>query len=192
MYIIAGTHKKRMIFTPKGYNTRPTASRLREALFNICQLEVEDSIFLDLFAGTGAMGLEALSRGATRAVFVDHNRESIRAINRNIEEMQLKERSQVIADDVLKTIKRLESHQEGFNIIYVDPPYEANTILLQQILEFFDRSPLLREGGSLFFEEDHRTLKEPRPEQMYQLRLMTARRMGRSALYHYRKLPKGS
>lgn len=188
MYIIAGTHKKRTIFAPKGFDTRPTAARLREALFNICQQEIEEAIFLDLFAGTGAMGLEALSRGASRAVFVDHNRESIRAIYRNLEEMKLEERSQVISDDALRTLKRLEGYHHGFDIIYVDPPYEANTLLLSQILKFFDQSSLLKAGGSLFFEEDHRTLKEPRPTQMEHLRLMTARRMGRSALYHYRKM----
>lgn len=187
MYIIAGTHKKRLIYSPKDFISRPTASRLREALFNICQFEIEDASFLDLFAGTGAMGLEALSRGAQSAVFIDNNRESIRAIHRNLEEMDFKSRAQVYMEDVMRSLERIQDLHAGFSIIYADPPYESNTSMLTQLLNFFDTSPLLAIGGSLFFEEDHRTLKEPRPERIQTLQLVTARRMGRSALYHYRK-----
>src|SRR5436305_1632219 len=100
MRIIAGTFKNRRLIAPKGDATRPTTEQLRESLFNICQHYLEGAHFLDLFAGSGAMGLEALSRGASYATFVDNNKESVGYIHANVEALKVGGHSKVICGDV--------------------------------------------------------------------------------------------
>jgi 16S rRNA (guanine966-N2)-methyltransferase len=116
--IIAGQHRGARIFAPKGLDTRPTSDRVREAAFNLIG-PVDGAAVLDLFAGSGSMGLEALSRGAASAVFVENDREACRAIDRNIEKLRAKG-ARVVQQDVLQA---LATDRGTYDLILCDPPY---------------------------------------------------------------------
>lgn len=195
MHIFAGIHKNRPIKSPKGLNTRPTSGRLREALFNICQNHVEGCSFLDLFAGSGAMGLEAISRGAARATFVDNSKESIHCIKSNIQLIKEEDKADVIYGDVFDIIQKLAKLKKQYHIIYADPPYDDKVDKEQnhssyslQVLTTIDRqigtsSSLLSPDGMLFLEDASGTLPENIPLQ--HLSLKSARSFGRSELHCY-------
>ena len=119
MRIVAGANKGATIFAPKGIDTRPTSDRVREATFNLIG-PVDGAAVLDLYAGSGAMGLEALSRGAESAVFVDSDRDACRTIGRNLEKLRLTG-AEVACRDV---VRFLASDRRRFDLILVDPPYE--------------------------------------------------------------------
>ena len=121
MYIIGGQCRRRKLSSPKGGNVRPTTGRLREALFDICQPFIEDATVLDLFAGTGAVGLEALSRGARSATFVEMDRSVVRCLQKNIKDLDFENAATVLCGDAFKVVPQLG---QSFDIIYVDPPYE--------------------------------------------------------------------
>ena len=143
MRLTGGTFKNRALKSPKGEATRPTSEKLRQAVFNILQNRIEGSSFLDLFAGSGAMGLEALSRGAAKATFVENHPEALKALYANIAILELKEVSQVISHNAHKILPKLGS----FDIIYVDPPYGADIDGL---------ASLLNPGGILLYESNHK------------------------------------
>lgn len=124
MRIIAGSRRSLPLKAPKGMDTRPTQDRTKETLFNVIQNDVYGSRFLDLFAGSGGIGLEALSRGADRAVFVENAREAIGCIKENIRFTRFEDRTVLMECDVMTALKRLEG-QEAFDIIFMDPPYKA-------------------------------------------------------------------
>jgi 16S rRNA (guanine(966)-N(2))-methyltransferase RsmD len=156
MRIIAGIHKGRVLQAVKSELLRPTTSMMREALFNICQQEIEGSSFLDLFAGIGAIGLEALSRGAKEVYFVEKERRHVEVIHANIALLQEQYRSHVLAQDVFKALSYLEKRGLSFDIIFADPPYgDKEYSLTNQLLEALDSRPLLKKGGRLFLE-DHK------------------------------------
>jgi 16S rRNA (guanine966-N2)-methyltransferase len=121
--VISGRLKGKKIFAPKGYDLRPTSDRVKEAIFDILQDSVRDKVVLDLFAGTGALGIEALSRGAKRVVFVEATARSLAVLHRNIEACRLQEESEVLALDVAAGIKALSRKGEAFDLIFLDPPY---------------------------------------------------------------------
>lgn len=186
MHIIAGTHKSRKIFSPKGDQTRPTSSKLREALFNICQQRIRGADFLDLFAGSGAMGLEALSRGARSAAFVEQDRHAFACIHRNLEALEMGAQGIVYQGDVLKVLKNIQISRCFFDVIYADPPYGkkiAGDYYSTRLLQEIDRSALLAQGGIFFIEEsDEWNSKEVSLEK---LTLMEKRRFGDSHLYSF-------
>lgn len=128
MRIIAGTFGGRRLHPPKGTAIRPTADRVREAIFSIIGPAVAGAKVLDLFAGTGAMGLEALSRGASRTTFVDQSRHAVQLIRHNVELCRIADRVSVIQGSVNQVIPRLAAQQEAFDLIFIDPPYGRNTI----------------------------------------------------------------
>jgi 16S rRNA (guanine966-N2)-methyltransferase len=121
MRIIAGTHRGHTIYAPRGRDTRPTSDRVRENLFNILG-PVEGASVLDLYAGSGALGLEALSRGASRAVFVDSDREAVRAIERNLDKLRLS--GTILRQDVLSALATEAGAGRKYDLVLVDPPYE--------------------------------------------------------------------
>jgi len=192
MQIIAGMHRHQKLHVPKSPHIRPTSSYLRECLFNICQGSIQGALFLDLFAGVGAMGLEALSRGAESAVFVDHHRLSISAIKQNIKQLNEEKRSEVIFLDVLDALKLLKRKERTFDLIYADPPYAQFTehqnqslALSDHVLHFIDQMALLKEGGMLFLEDDKSaTIQAP----LTTLRLKSERTIGHSQLRQYEKI----
>ncbi len=189
MFIIAGLYRRQRLSVPKGSQTRPTASRLREALFNICQHSIEGAHFLDLFAGSGAMGLEALSRGAQSATFVDAHREAIRCIQQNVAHLQVQSQSYILQGEVFTLLKSLEKQGKVFDIIYADPPYKtpvspsSTALYSQQIIQWIDTHHVLAPGGLLFIEEDFHS--QPQLDQLMTLKLNGSRRMGHAALQQY-------
>ena len=122
MRVIAGTARRLLLKTLDGLDTRPTTDRIKETLFNILQDEIYGCKFLDLFAGSGGIGIEALSRGALEAVFVDSNRKCADIIRLNLASTHLEEKARVICADATAAIARMENHGP-FDIIFMDPPY---------------------------------------------------------------------
>jgi 16S rRNA (guanine966-N2)-methyltransferase len=125
MRIVAGQHRSRRLAVPPGKGVRPTSDRAREAIFSSLGSVVVEARVLDLFAGSGAMGLEALSRGAAHCLFVERDAQALAAIKTNITELGERERATIDKANALTTLKRLVEAGETFDLIVVDPPYEA-------------------------------------------------------------------
>lgn len=181
MRIVAGIHKNRTIVTPKGMATRPTSGRLREAVFNICQHYIEGARFLDLFAGSGAMGLEALSRGASQATFIDTSKDSALCIQKNLDHMKLQKQGRIYCGDVLQVLDRLSKLEEHYDIIFVDPPYNSAQGHVSEILTFLEQSTILSREGMLFLEVP-KTI-DIQSFQIQKLMIVSSRSMGRSSLH---------
>jgi 16S rRNA (guanine966-N2)-methyltransferase len=126
--IIAGELKGRKLRSVRGRKTRPTANRTREAIFNILAFQIQDSRVLDLFAGTGAFGIEALSRGAESVVFVDVDYNSISVIEENVASLSLENRTKIFRWDLARNLNSLGSLRSAFNLIFMDPPYHKDFI----------------------------------------------------------------
>lgn len=127
--IIAGTSRGKRLQAVKGIGIRPTSNRLRESVFNILSPIVAGSCVLDLFAGTGALGLEALSRGAERAVFVDNHRTSIAAVKANVTACGFSDRASVLLWDVVKNLRCLHHVNPAFDLVFMDPPYGRQSVV---------------------------------------------------------------
>ncbi len=138
------------LVTPTGPHTRPTTDRIKETLFNIIQGDVPGCRFLDLFAGSGGVGIEALSRGAESAVFVDSDSQSIRCVKANLAHTHLDKNAEVLAMDARRALTKLTGSR-GFDIIFVDPPYVSD---YEEILQAIDRSGVLLPGGMIIAEMD--------------------------------------
>ena len=158
MRIISGKAKGTKLYTLEGINTRPTLDRVKESIFNIIQYNLQDAIVLDLFAGSGAIGLEMLSRGAQKAILCDKSAEAIKIINKNIQKTHMEEKAQVYNLDYESCIEKVQNKK--FDIIYIDPPYNTNFIVksLQLIIE----KSILQKDGMIILETDdeERILKE--------------------------------
>jgi 16S rRNA (guanine966-N2)-methyltransferase len=151
MYIIAGQYRHRRLTSPKGLQTKPTMSSIREAVFNICQNSIEKSSFLDLYAGSGAMGFEALSRGAGSVVFVDSSRESVKCLRENAALLSVQRQIEIFSSSVMSTLNILKTKKRFFDIIYADPPYRQTDLI--ELIQCIDTHQLLASGGILFIEE---------------------------------------
>jgi 16S rRNA (guanine966-N2)-methyltransferase len=155
MRVIAGTYRSRILKSLKGLALRPTSDRLRETLFNVLGPEVSGSRFLDLFAGTGAIGIEALSRGAAEAVFVENHAPAAALIRRNLASLDIRRGATVLAVDALRGMALLASRKEGkipgFNYIFLDPPY-ARANEYARVLESLGSGNLLAPGGVVIAE----------------------------------------
>ncbi len=127
MRVIAGSARRIVLKTVEGLNTRPTTDRIKETLFNMLQYQISGCRFLDLFSGSGAIGIEALSRGAKEAVFVENNPRAVSCIRENLKATHLEERAVLLQTDVLFGLKRLEdgASREAFDFIFMDPPYNC-------------------------------------------------------------------
>ena len=147
MRIISGTARGRKLKEPQGLDTRPTTDKVKESLFNIIQFELEGRRVLDLFAGTGQLGLEALSRGAERCTFVDQRRESAALVRENVKLCRFEDRSLVAQEEALAF---LCSCKERYDVIFLDPPYKTD--LLNQCIEKIARFDILREYGIIVCE----------------------------------------
>jgi len=150
MRIITGTAKGCKLKTPKGMDTRPTADRIKESLFNILGTDIIGTHVLDIFAGTGNLGLEALSRGAIDAVFVDQSMDSVSIIKQNAEHTKLAEAAEIMKCDVFTAMKKLQRVGKKFDVVFCDPPYNKN--LSQKALLLFDELDLLVSGALVIVE----------------------------------------
>lgn len=152
MRVIAGIAKGHPLKAPKGRGTRPTADRVREALFNVLAVRVPEARVLDGFAGTGALGIEALSRGAEAAVFVESDCATAEIIRDNLNRTGLMEAATVLVQDVAQTRRLFPLGP--FNLIFLDPPYDRGWVA--RLLELFGQEGLLAEDGLLALEHSRR------------------------------------
>ena len=174
MRIIAGELRGRRLRAPAGLATRPTSDRVREALFNILGASVIDARFLDLCAGSGAVGLEALSRGAESAVFVEHARRALALLEENIEHCGAGHAARIVPKDAISALRSFASRETQFDVVYVDPPYDGD--LYEPILRLLGTRDLVAPDGTVVVERRSRE------------RLLTEY----GALSHYRDVTHGS
>lgn len=159
MRVIAGKAKRLQLKTPRGMDTRPTTDRIKETLFNMLKDELYDIRFLDLFAGSGGIGIEALSRGAKEAVFVEGNREACAIIKDNLAFTHLDSQGEVLGQNVMTALKTLQDG-DVFEVCFMDPPYGKGLEL--QVLQSRDFYSLLAEKALVIVEADLDTfLQEP-------------------------------
>jgi 16S rRNA (guanine966-N2)-methyltransferase len=174
--IIGGLFRGRILKSPKGNQTRPTTGRLREAVFNICSNWIEDARVLDLFAGSGAIGFEAISRGALFTTFVEKNKNAVQCIRENTMLLKIEPQVQILFLDAKKALTKLSS---PFDIIYIDPPYEKE---VPDLIDTILKKNLLAPRGTLFLEEGYRA----KPPTCSQLELIDSRRYGIAHLHQFR------
>lgn len=173
MRIISGTSKGRKLVTPRSQSLRPTSDRVKESMFNILQDDIVGKVVLDLFAGTGNLGIEALSRGAKKTIFVEKGRQALRLIQRNLTQFGLEERSEILPKDANRAIGILKQKGESFDLILMDPPYEKG--LIQRTLMKLNSYPIYHKDSILVIEHDRR---EPLSTVMDGWNLIRQRRIG--------------
>ena len=152
MRIISGTARGTKLYTLDGKQTRPTLDRVREAIFNIIQNEIRQSVFLDLFSGSGAVALEAASRGAKKVIICDKSKKAISVINRNIQKTHLEEKTIVYNMDFKKCLSKISN--EKIDLIYLDPPYKTDFV--QQAIKLILELNIIKENTKIIIETDNR------------------------------------
>lgn len=181
MRIIAGEARGRILKAPKGLDTRPTSDKIKGSLFNILGDRIYRAMVLDLYAGTGSLGLEAISRGARFAYFIERDGRAIASLNTNIENCGFFERTKVIRRSVKPALTQLIKDGILFDIILADPPYGDE----ENFLTIMDKSfNLLANNGIVILEEDFKTKIDL---ELKNLELFDQRRYGRTAISFYRR-----
>lgn len=187
MRIIAGFAKGRKLFTPDNKTgkplIRPTSDRAREALFSILGERIQDALVLDLFAGTGALGLEALSRGARHVVFVDRHPKAVDLIRRNIKLCGFVDNATLVKREIDKGLAFLKPFitQKKFNLVFVDPPYRMQ--IGRNVVFELGKGGIIAAGGIVVVEDYH---EESMPDQAGELLLFDQRRYGDTAFWFYK------
>ncbi|WP_173916579.1 16S rRNA (guanine(966)-N(2))-methyltransferase RsmD [Halobacillus sp. Marseille-Q1614] len=173
MRVIAGEHKGRALKPVPNHKTRPTTDKVKESVFHMIGPFFEGGAALDLFAGSGGLGIEALSRGVDTCVFVDQQPKAIQVINENLRTLRLEERAEVFRTDALRAIKAAGKRGLTFHYIFLDPPYKKFSYeeLMEQILDH----QLLEEGGTIVCEHD---ASEEVPEEVRRLQLIKSEKYG--------------
>lgn len=159
MRVIAGTARGRRLTAPRGSRTRPTSDRVREAVFSSLQPRIADATVLDLFAGSGAMGIEALSRGAASAVLVEDNRAALAAIDANLDAAGVAPRATVVAASLPGAMARLVG---PFDVVFLDPPYDLDRDVLADVLSRL--GPLVAPDAAIRLEQSNRAGAPPWPD----------------------------
>src|SRR5207245_10156207 len=189
MRVIAGTYRSRILRSLKGLALRPTSDRLRETLFNVLAPNISGARFADLFAGTGAIGIEALSRGAAEVVFIENHVPAVTLIRRNLESLGINSGATVLAVDALRGLALLAARKNSgapaFDHIFLDPPYAAAEDY-SCVLEFLGSADLLAPGG-IVIAEHHRNFDLP--EEPGALKKFLVLRHGDASLSFYRRPP---
>lgn len=180
MRVITGIARGRRLETLPGDNTRPTGEKVKESLFSAIQFDIEGRRVLDLFAGSGQLGIEALSRGASGCVFVDKNTDAVQIIRRNLQHTNLAEKAQVLGMDALSYLTR---PGDRFDLVFLDPPYASD--LLMPVLEKV--APLVNDGGILVCETDDTVTL---PERVDRFTVTRTYRFGHTYVWLYRYQPK--
>ena len=173
MRVISGTSKGRKLATPKNLSLRPTSDRVKESIFNILSGRIEGRMVLDLFAGTGNLGIEALSRGAKKVTFVEKGRDALKLIRRNLARFGLEERSGVLPIDASRAIEILNQEGKTFDLIFMDPPYEKG--LIERTLTKLNLHPIYHRDSILVIEHHRREFLSPA---IHGWSLIRQRRMG--------------
>ena len=184
MRIIAGTFRSRQLKSLKGLTLRPTSDMLRETLFNILGPRVDGSRFLDLFAGTGAIGIEAVSRGAAFVAFVEHHSKTVRLIRENLASLDIAEGVRVVPADAITALATLEKETvQPFDLIFLDPPY-ADQSEYKETLRAVDESKLVHDS-TLIIAEHHKSFELPATLSRFERARIL--RQGDAALTFYRR-----
>ena len=183
MRIIGGELKSRKIQFPKSRLTRPMTDRTKETVFNIIGGLVNGKHVLDLYAGSGSLGLEALSRGALDVTFVDQGDWAVKVIMKNLEALDLESKAQVIHGEVMRTIRKLEKEKRHFSLVFVDPPF--NQGLVKKTLIRLDQSAILAPFAQVVVGH---TRQEQLPESLETLRLARTKKIGQACLSFYFRL----
>lgn len=152
MRVISGVCKGQPLLAVPGKQTRPTTDKVKEAIFNMIGPYFTGGTCLDLFAGSGSLGIEALSRGLEKAIFIERNYQAIQTINKNLANCNLVERAEVFRNDAKRALKQLKKRGLTFDYIFLDPPYEKQ--LLMQVVEMIAEKALLVQGGMLVCEHE--------------------------------------
>jgi 16S rRNA (guanine966-N2)-methyltransferase len=179
--VISGMAKGHKLKTLKGNSTRPTSDRVKESLFNIISPYIMDNDVLDLFAGTGSLGIEALSRGARFAAFVDKSTACASVIKENLEHTKFLDKSLVITGEVESSLLRLSREGRKFGIIFVDPPY--NKEFIGQTLNSILQNNIMKPDGIVVAERD---IEDEIPEEMGSLKLVRNQKYGDTILSFYK------
>ena len=180
MRIIAGEAKSKRLKSRKGMNTRPTLGSVKESLFSIISPYVEGSKFLDLFSGTGNIALEALSRGARRAIMIEQDQEALRVIIENINSLGFEDRCRAYKNDVIRACEILGRKGEKFDIIFMDPPYKEE--LCTKVSEAVLKTGILAEGGLVICEHH---VFEKMADQIGELKKADERVYGKKCITFY-------
>lgn len=154
MRIISGTMRGTKLYTLEGDNTRPTLDRVKEALFSKINFELQDATILDLFAGSGALGLEALSRGAEKVFLCDNSRDAIKVINQNIEKTKTKDKITLLNMDYKKALEEIKKLDVKFDVVFLDPPYKTD--FAENATKYIVENKLLKEDGFIVLETDEK------------------------------------
>ena len=178
MRVISGSARSIPLLSRDGLDTRPTADRVKEAIFSAIQFEVEGRRVLDLFAGSGQMAIEALSRGAAEAVLVDQSKESISIIRQNLNKTRLADRARVVCSDYMEYLSRTK---ERFDLIFLDPPYGEK--FLENALKRISEIDILKSGGIIVCE---RPADKALPDDYNAFRRVRDYRYGRTGVTLYR------
>jgi len=155
MRVIAGKARRLPLRSPKGLETRPTTDRIKETLFNMISNQLPDCVFIDLFSGSGGIGIEAASRGAQICYFVENNRKAIECINSNIEFTKLKDGTRVISSDAITALRQLDGQNIKADFIFMDPPYRKG--LEKQVLECLSGLDLVDDYTTIIVEASEET-----------------------------------
>ena len=179
MRVISGKARGTKLNTVNELTTRPTLDRVKEAIFNIVQNQIEDAIILDLFSGSGAIGIEFLSRGCEKAYLCDISKKVVNIINQNLEKTHLKENAVVYNTDYKKCLQDLKKQNLQFDIIYIDPPYKDNIAVdaVKHILSY----GLLKEKGLIIIETDEKNRDIEELEKL-DIQIKECRKYGRANL----------
>nr|MBP3598201.1 16S rRNA (guanine(966)-N(2))-methyltransferase RsmD [Eubacterium sp.] len=167
MRVIAGKARRLPLITPEGKDTRPTTDRIKETLFNVIQDDIPGCMFLDLFSGSGAIGIEALSRGAKKAYLVEFGKEPLRCIKANLTKTRLTEDAVVLPVEVTYAISKLEKMGQVFDIVYADPPYQKE--FEPKILDLLGRSSIVAEDTLVVLESALETEVDYVDENIYEI-----------------------
>ncbi|MDD4189647.1 MAG: 16S rRNA (guanine(966)-N(2))-methyltransferase RsmD [Eubacteriales bacterium] len=179
--VIAGKAGGLQLKTLEGIATRPTSDKVKGSLFNILAPEISGSAVLDLFSGTGALGIEALSRGAKRAVFIDNNPKCAKVIKENLRHTGFAEMSSVMISDGISAIRKLSLSGEKFDMIFIDPPYKSHIII--EVLKQLSKGDIIKPETIITLESD---TKNDLPDSLGMLKAYKRRNHGRTSLIFYR------
>jgi 16S rRNA (guanine966-N2)-methyltransferase len=180
--VIAGKFRSRKLKGPGKLRLRPTSDRLRETLFNILGAAVQDSLFVDLYAGTGAVGIEAVSRGARETIFVEAHAAGAQLVRANLEALDVRAGVEVIEAEALRGLERIAARHRVADFIFLDPPYQDDEEYLK-VLEYLDASHLVAPGGLVIVEHRNKTELPERLDRLERARLLE---QGDAALSFYR------
>jgi len=173
MRVIAGRARGMRLRAPRGADVRPTADRVKESLFSMLADRIQGASVLDLFAGSGALGIEAVSRGAQRAGFVDRARASLEAVRDNVGRAGLADQAELVRGDALAAIRSLAEAGRTFDLVFADPPYEAG--MAARVVAVVGRHGIVRPGGCLVVEH---SVREEIPAVIENLRAVRTRVYG--------------